>query len=132
MFSSSLVHVTHTLHHRVHIITTHHITIFSLSLVIITHHNIVTSSSRYLSLNHPQGKEVRTAAVIQSNPEQSKHLETARLKISGLWIDLVGLYAPSPPGPFLFPSKSFVSASCGTRSMQFMPGRHGLLNLLAA
>ncbi|KAF5829607.1 hypothetical protein DUNSADRAFT_15846 [Dunaliella salina] len=38
-----------------------------------------------------QGKEVRTAAVIQSNPEQSKHLETARLKISGLWIDLVNL-----------------------------------------
>jgi len=27
--------------------------------------------------------------VIQSNPEQSKHLETARLKINGLWIDLV-------------------------------------------
>lgn len=30
-----------------------------------------------------QGKEVRTAAVIQSNPEQSKHLETARMKVRG-------------------------------------------------
>jgi hypothetical protein len=43
------------------------------------------------ALNLFQGKEVRTAAVIQSNPEQSKHLETARLKISGLWIDLVSV-----------------------------------------
>lgn len=28
-----------------------------------------------------QGKETRTAAVIQSNPDQSKHLETARMKV---------------------------------------------------
>ena len=30
-------------------------------------------------------------AVIMSNPEQSKHLETARMKIRGLWVDLVNL-----------------------------------------
>jgi len=37
------------------------------------------------------GKESRHAAVIESNPEQSKHLETARMKVDGLWIDLVNL-----------------------------------------
>lgn len=35
--------------------------------------------------------ESRAAAVIQSNPDQSKHLETARMKIHGIWIDLVNL-----------------------------------------
>ena len=30
-------------------------------------------------------------AVIMSNPEQSKHLETARMRIRGLWVDLVNL-----------------------------------------
>ena len=30
-------------------------------------------------------------AVIMSNPDQSKHLETARMKIRGVWIDLVNL-----------------------------------------
>mmetsp|Transcript_10270 Transcript_10270/g.18967 ORF Transcript_10270/g.18967 Transcript_10270/m.18967 type:complete len:635 (-) Transcript_10270:191-2095(-) len=38
-----------------------------------------------------QGQATRTAAVIQSNPDQSKHLETARMKIYDLWIDLVNL-----------------------------------------
>jgi hypothetical protein len=38
-----------------------------------------------------QGKAVRSAAVIQSNPDQSKHLETARMKINDVWIDLVNL-----------------------------------------
>lgn len=38
-----------------------------------------------------QGKETHTAAVIQSNPEQSKHLETARMKVNSMWIDLVNL-----------------------------------------
>jgi tRNA nucleotidyltransferase/poly(A) polymerase len=38
-----------------------------------------------------QGKDTHSAAVIQSNPDQSKHLETARLKINGVWIDLVNL-----------------------------------------
>lgn len=30
-------------------------------------------------------------AVIQANPDQSKHLETARMRIKGTWIDLVNL-----------------------------------------
>jgi len=38
-----------------------------------------------------KGREVRNAAVIQSNPDQSKHLETARMKINNIWIDLVNL-----------------------------------------
>lgn len=44
--------------------------------------------NEYLS---SQGKETHRAAVIQSNPDQSKHLETARMKINSLWIDLVNL-----------------------------------------
>lgn len=27
----------------------------------------------------------------KANPEQSKHLETARMKIKGVWVDLVNL-----------------------------------------
>ena len=38
-----------------------------------------------------QGQEKHNVAVIMSNPDQSKHLETARMKIRGLWIDLVNL-----------------------------------------
>ncbi len=35
-----------------------------------------------------QGQETRAPAVIQSNPDQSKHLETARMKLGGLWVRL--------------------------------------------
>jgi hypothetical protein len=38
-----------------------------------------------------QGKETHKTAVIQSNPDQSKHLETARVKVNGIWIDFVNL-----------------------------------------
>ena len=38
-----------------------------------------------------QGKEIHKTAVIQSNPEQSKHLETARMKVNDMWIDFVNL-----------------------------------------
>ena len=34
-------------------------------------------------------------AVIMSNPDQSKHLETARMKVAGLEIDLVNLRSES-------------------------------------
>lgn len=37
------------------------------------------------------GEETHHVAVIMSNPDQSKHLETARMKIRGVWIDLVNL-----------------------------------------
>ena len=39
----------------------------------------------------PHGQKTHSVAVIMSNPDQSKHLETARMKIRGLWIDLVNL-----------------------------------------
>ncbi len=42
-----------------------------------------------------KGQEARTAAVIQSNPDQSKHLETARMKVNNMWIDLVNLRSES-------------------------------------
>ncbi|KAL4458950.1 hypothetical protein ABPG75_013815 [Micractinium tetrahymenae] len=37
------------------------------------------------------GEETHHVAVIMSNPEQSKHLETARMKVRGIWVDLVNL-----------------------------------------
>ena len=37
------------------------------------------------------GEEVRGAHVIQANPDQSKHLETATMKVAGLELDLVNL-----------------------------------------
>lgn len=40
-----------------------------------------------------QSKEQQSAkiAVIQANPDQSKHLETARMRINETWVDLVNL-----------------------------------------
>jgi tRNA nucleotidyltransferase (CCA-adding enzyme) len=38
-----------------------------------------------------RGLSTHRVAVIASNPEQSKHLETARVKLRGLWVDLVNL-----------------------------------------
>ncbi|GJP39924.1 hypothetical protein CLOM_g24246, partial [Closterium sp. NIES-68] len=40
-----------------------------------------------------RGETVRGVGVIQKNPEQSKHLETATMMIHGIWIDLVNLRA---------------------------------------
>eukprot|EP00887_Chlorella_sp_A99_P006656 scaffold3.g6656.t1 len=37
------------------------------------------------------GQETHHIAVIMSNPDQSKHLETARMRLRGHWIDLVNL-----------------------------------------
>ncbi|XP_048324968.2 CCA tRNA nucleotidyltransferase, mitochondrial isoform X2 [Ziziphus jujuba] len=37
------------------------------------------------------GEEPQGIAVIPSNPEQSKHLETARMRICDMWIDFVNL-----------------------------------------
>ncbi|PRQ17230.1 putative CCA tRNA nucleotidyltransferase [Rosa chinensis] len=37
------------------------------------------------------GEKSQEIAVIGSNPKQSKHLETARMRIFGLWIDFVNL-----------------------------------------
>ncbi|KAL6784341.1 hypothetical protein ACKKBG_A05770 [Auxenochlorella protothecoides x Auxenochlorella symbiontica] len=38
-----------------------------------------------------QGQGVHSVAVIAANPGQSKHLETARMRVNGLWLDLVNL-----------------------------------------
>ncbi len=38
-----------------------------------------------------QGKATGRIAVVQANPEQSKHLETAKVKVNELEIDLVNL-----------------------------------------
>lgn len=35
------------------------------------------------------------SARVQANPEQSKHLETARMKVLGIWVDLVNLRTES-------------------------------------
>jgi len=37
------------------------------------------------------GHETHSIGVIQCNPDQSKHLETARMKVCGVWLDLVNL-----------------------------------------
>ena len=38
-----------------------------------------------------QGVETKGIGVIQSNPEQSKHLETATMRVRDVWLDLVNL-----------------------------------------
>ena len=40
----------------------------------------------------PQGEETHHVAVIMSNPEQSKHLETARMKARRGWAGLQGAW----------------------------------------
>ncbi|XP_050372987.1 tRNA nucleotidyltransferase cca2 isoform X2 [Argentina anserina] len=37
------------------------------------------------------GEEVQGIAIIPSNPDQSKHLETARMRIFNVWVDFVNL-----------------------------------------
>ncbi len=37
------------------------------------------------------GQQPHTVGVIQTNPDQSKHLETATMKIENTWIDFVNL-----------------------------------------
>lgn len=54
-----------------------------------------------------RGKEVRNAAVIQSNPDQSKHLETARMKINNIWIDLVNLRSETYAADSRIPTMQF-------------------------
>lgn len=44
--------------------------------------------NEYLEL---KGEETHSIGVIQSNPDQSKHLETATVKVLGSWIDFVNL-----------------------------------------
>eukprot|EP00741_Cyanophora_paradoxa_P023683 tig00021612_g22877.t1 len=46
-------------------------------------------------------------AVIQSNPDQSKHLETARVKIDGAWIDFVNLRSETYTADSRIPEMAF-------------------------
>jgi tRNA nucleotidyltransferase/poly(A) polymerase len=57
-----------------------------------------------------QGKVVCSQAVIQSNPQQSKHLETARLKLNGLWLDLVNLRAETYADSSRIPTMEYGTA----------------------
>lgn len=50
-----------------------------------------------------RGEATHTVAVIQANPEQSKHLETATVKVLGFEIDFVNLRAETYSGKFLLP-----------------------------
>jgi tRNA nucleotidyltransferase (CCA-adding enzyme) len=42
-----------------------------------------------------RGEETHGVGVIQSNPDQSKHLETATMRVHGVWLDLVNLRCES-------------------------------------
>jgi hypothetical protein len=57
--------------------------------------------NEYLS---EHGMETRTIAIIQANPDQSKHLETANLRVLGFDIDCVNLRAECYTGRTLFDS----------------------------
>lgn len=54
-----------------------------------------------------RGDEEHHVAVILSNPEQSKHLETARMKVLGEWIDFVNLRAESYAENSRIPTMTF-------------------------
>ncbi|KAG2428657.1 hypothetical protein HXX76_011362 [Chlamydomonas incerta] len=54
-----------------------------------------------------QGREARHTAVIHSNPDQSKHLETARMKIGEVWLDLVNLRSETYAADSRIPTMTF-------------------------
>lgn len=58
-------------------------------------------------LTSPQGREARHAAVIHSNPDQSKHLETARMKVGEVWLDLVNLRSETYAADSRIPTMTF-------------------------
>jgi len=62
------------------------------------------SVNEYLAAHH---QETHKVAVIMSNPEQSKHLETARMRIRGIWLDLVNLRSEQYAKDSRIPSMSF-------------------------
>ncbi|MCL7043405.1 hypothetical protein MKW94_030076 [Papaver nudicaule] len=56
------------------------------------------------------GEEIQGIAVIQCNPDQSKHLETARMKLFGEWIDFVNLRSEMYSENSRIPTMEFGSA----------------------
>ncbi|KAI3923557.1 hypothetical protein MKW92_044654 [Papaver armeniacum] len=63
--------------------------------------------NEYLSF---AGEEIQGIAVIQCNPDQSKHLETARMKLFGEWIDFVNLRSETYNKNSRIPTMEFGSA----------------------
>eukprot|EP00850_Spirogloea_muscicola_P006086 SM000028S10180 [mRNA] locus=s28:827576:832180:+ [translate_table: standard] len=56
-----------------------------------------------------QGVETHKVGVVRSNPDQSKHLETATMRVHGVWIDLVNLRAETYADDSRIPSMEFGS-----------------------
>jgi len=54
-----------------------------------------------------KGEEISGVGVIQSNPEQSKHLETATMKVRDVWLDFVNLRSESYADESRIPTMSF-------------------------
>lgn len=54
-----------------------------------------------------KGEDVSGVGVIQSNPEQSKHLETATMKVRDVWLDFVNLRSESYADESRIPTMSF-------------------------
>lgn len=57
-----------------------------------------------------KGLETRSIGVIQANPEQSKHLETARVHVLGHWIDFTNLRTETYRADSRIPEISFGTA----------------------
>lgn len=56
------------------------------------------------------GEETSGVGVIQSNPEQSKHLETATMRVKGVWVDFVNLRAETYAQNSRIPTMEFGTA----------------------
>ncbi|KAI3726299.1 hypothetical protein L1987_66096 [Smallanthus sonchifolius] len=56
------------------------------------------------------GEEAQGVGVIQSNPDQSKHLETARMRLFDVWIDFVNLRSEDYAENSRIPTMQFGSA----------------------
>ncbi|XP_076893926.1 tRNA nucleotidyltransferase cca2-like [Bidens hawaiensis] len=56
------------------------------------------------------GEETQGIGVIQSNPDQSKHLETARMRLFDVWIDFVNLRSEDYAENSRIPTMQFGSA----------------------
>lgn len=63
--------------------------------------------NEFLKLQHV---ETRNIGVIKSNPDQSKHLETATMQVHGQWIDFVNLRAETYADNSRIPDMAFGSA----------------------
>lgn len=63
--------------------------------------------NEYLSAS---GEEIQGVGVIQCNPDQSKHLETARMRLFDVWIDFVNLRAEDYSENSRIPTMKFGTA----------------------